>query len=93
MTQNDCFRCKAEERVVAVATTIDDRPTIRLMTGQTILMDDKAFVSTNRATKIVSTMVYNPINSIITMLGKANLIRDRALKLSANGFFCVSVIL
>ncbi len=72
--------------------SIVPRPTIRLMTGQTILMDDRAFVSTNRATKIVSTIVYNPINSIITMLGKANRIRDRALKLSANGFFCVSVI-
>ena len=55
-------------------------------------MEDRAFVFTNRAIKIVSTMVYNPTKSIITILGNANLIRDRALKLSDRGFLCVSVI-
>ena len=61
------------------AASIVPNPTIILMTGQTILMDDSAFVSTNRATKMVSTTVYNPIKSIMAILGAANLRRDRVV--------------
>lgn len=52
---------------------IVDIPTIILIIGQTILIALKAALLTKRATKIVSIIVYNPIKTIIVIVGKANL--------------------
>jgi hypothetical protein len=55
------------------------RPTVTLIMGHTILIAERASVFTNRATKIVSTMVYSPMKIIITIVGKAKPRRDPAL--------------
>ena len=66
--------------------SIVPRPTIRLIMGQTIFNAESAFVSTNRATKIVSTTVYKPMNIIIKMVGKANFSNDFMVKSCDSGF-------
>lgn len=49
-------------------------------TGNTILMADKASLPTNLDTKIPSMIVYNDINTIITIDGKANFSNEYNLK-------------
>ena len=61
-------------------------PTIRLITGHTILSADSALVPTNRATKIVSTIVYSPMSSIIIIVGSANFSNDFISKSCESGF-------
>ena len=67
--------------------SIDPRPTIRLITGVTMLTADRASVLTKRETTIVSPMVYSPIKTIVTMVGKANFSRETAVKSCLSGWF------
>ena len=60
-------------------------PTIRLMTGVTMLIADKASVFTNRDTNIVSPMVYSPIKTIVNIVGNANFSKDLIVKSCAKG--------
>ena len=74
--------------------SIVPRPTIKLITGQTIFNAESAFISANRATKIVSTTVYSPINIIIKIVGNANFSNDFIVKFCDSGFisFIFSVL-
>ena len=65
-------------------------PTISLITGHTILRTDRALVPANRATKIVSTIVCTPINSIVTIVGNANFNSDVMSKSCDRGFSAYS---
>gem|GEM_PF-4455772 len=72
--------------------SIVPRPTIRLITGQTIFNAESAFVSTSRATKIVSTTVYSPMNIIIKIVGNANFSNDFIVKSCDSGFRSLIVL-
>ena len=65
--------------------SIVPRPTIRLITGQTIFNAESAFVATKRATKIVSATVYSPMKIIIKIVGNANFSSDFMVKFCDNG--------
>ena len=63
------------------------------MTGHTIFNADKANVLTNCETKIVSTIVYSPINNIITIVGNAKCNSDEKVKSFAKGLFIIRFLL
>ena len=76
------------------AAIIVPRPTVILITGHTILIEERASVLTNCATKIVSTMVYNPMNIIIKIVGKAKRRSEPALQFWFKiGLFIVALLL
>ncbi len=74
---------------LAPVAIIVPRPTVRFTTGQTMLMADSASVLTKRATKIVSAKVYNPIESIMMIVGKANRSKADAVQFRSNGFSAI----
>ena len=53
------------------------RPQSTPMAGLMMLMAESASVFTKRATKITSTIVYRPLKTIMTMVGKAKRSRER----------------
>ncbi len=53
------------------------RPQSAPIAGLMILMADSASLFTQRATKITSTMVYRPLKTIMSMVGKAKRNRER----------------
>ena len=65
-----------------------------LIMGHTILIAERAYVFTNRATKMVSTVVYSPMKIIITMVGKAKRRGDPVLQFRSKiGSFMAAVLL
>ena len=51
-----------------------------VMTGKTMLRDDRALLPANREIKIPSTMVYSDMNVIMMMDGAANFNKDHGVK-------------
>ena len=65
-----------------------------LIMGHTILIAERAYVFTNRATKMVSTVVYSPMKIIITMVGRAKRRGDPVLQFRSKiGSFMAAVLL
>ena len=59
-----------------------------VMTGKTMLRDDRALLPTNREIKIPSTMVYSDMNVIMMMDGAANFNKDHGVNEQA-GNLCI----